>query len=96
MLPTSAIEVRKEEVPTLHFPAEPVLLKEEHRKELAERIHKALLLGNNEHAKCRILFKDDQDLKFVETTVWQADDTHIRLKAGVLIPIARVIDVVLV
>lgn len=96
MLPSQAVEVRKEQVPSLHFPNSPVLLDVEHRLALDRKVSKALSLGNNEHAKCRILFKDDKGLKYVETTVWSYDGTHITLKAGVTVPFARVIDVELV
>jgi hypothetical protein len=57
------------------------------------KMRKALSLGNNEHSKCRILFKDEEGLKFVETTVWSYDGEHIVLKAGVTVPFQRVIDV---
>lgn len=96
MLPSQAVEVQKEDVPKLHFPNSPVLLDVEHRLALDRKVRKALSLGNNEHSKCRILFKDDHGLKFVETTVWSYDGAHISLKAGVTVPFARVIDVVLV
>lgn len=93
MLPSTATEVKKEQVPLLHFPQSPVLLDVEHRLALDRKLKKALALGNHEHAKCRILFKDDHGLKFVDTTVWSYDGTHITLKAGVNVPFDRVIDV---
>ena len=93
MLPSQAVEVQKEEVPQLHFPNSPVLLDVEHRMALDRKVRKALSLGNNEHSKCRILFKDEEGLKFVETTVWSYDGEHIVLKAGVTVPFQRVIDV---
>lgn len=96
MIPSLALEVPKEAVPALRFPQDPVMLHEPHRRSLERKIHQAMVLGNSEHCKCRILFKDQEGLKFVETTVWSADSDHIVLKSGIAIPIARVIDVELV
>lgn len=93
MLPSQAVEVEKELVPSLHFPQEAVLLDVEHRMALDLKVRHALALGNNEHSKCRILFKDDHGLKFVDTTVWSFDGEHIVLKASVTVPFRRVIDV---
>ena len=50
-------------------------------------------LGNNEHVKCRILFRDDEGIKYVETTVWTFDRDRIVLKYGTTIPFQRVIDI---
>lgn len=96
MLPSLAVEVPKEQVPSLHFPNRPVLLNAPHRKALERKIAHAMALGNNEHCKCRILFKDDHGMKYVETTVWSYDRDRIILKSGITVPIARVIDVDLV
>ena len=96
MLPTLATEVPKEHVADLHFPNSPVLLSAEHRAALSQKLHKAMVLGNQERGKCRILFKDDGGMKFVRTTIWSADEERIVLKSGVTIPVARVIDVELI
>lgn len=96
MLPSLAVEVPKEEVPSLHFPNRPVHLNAPHRKALERKIQNAMTLGNSEHCKCRILFKDDAGMKYVETTVWSFDRERIILKSGITVPIARVIDVDLV
>lgn len=93
MLPSQAVEVKKEQVPLLHFPNDPVLLDAAHHEALEQKVRHALALGNNEHSKCRILFKDDHGLKFVDTTVWSFDGEHIVLKASVTVPFRRVIDV---
>jgi hypothetical protein len=96
MLPSLALEIPKEEVPALHFPPQPVKLSAPHRRTLDRKIHQAMVLGNNDHCKCRILFKDDVGMKYVETTVWSSDKDRIVLKYGITIPIARVIDVDLI
>ena len=43
--------------------------------------------------KCRILFRDDEGIKYVETTVWTFDRDRIVLKYGTTIPFQRVIDI---
>lgn len=96
MMPSLVPEIAKEHVPSLRFPALPVKLSQPHKAALDRKIRTAMTLGNTEQCKCRILFKDDQGLKYVETTIWSADADRIVLKSGITIPIARVVDVDLV
>lgn len=96
MIPSRVTEIAKEKVPQLHFPQQPVNLSRVHRTTLDRKIRMAMTLGNTEHCKCRILFKDADGMKYVETTVWSVDNHHIVLKSGITLPIARVIDVDLV
>jgi hypothetical protein len=93
MIPSAIQRIAKEEVPQLHFPAEPVHLSPEHRALRDRNIQRAAQLGNVEHTKCRIVFRDSVGLKVVETTVWAFDTDSIVLKKGVVIPIARVVEV---
>jgi hypothetical protein len=93
MIPAAAEKVEKEDLPSLVFPKEPVHLSDAHRSELEEKLHRAMKLGNTEQNKCRILFKDNMGLKYVETTVWSYDNGSIALKYGHTIPLARVLDV---
>ena len=93
MIPSTIHRIEKEDVPALHFPAEPVHLSDEHRALRDHNIACAAQLGNLEHAKCRIVFRDSEGMKVVETTVWAFDRDSIVLKKGTTIPIARVIEV---
>ncbi len=93
MIPTTIHRIEKEDVPALHFPTDPVHLNEEHRALRDRNIARAALLGNLEHTKCRIVFRDSEGMKVVETTVWAFDTDRIVLKKGVTIPVARVIEV---
>ncbi|MBV6405882.1 MAG: hypothetical protein IT228_05015 [Flavobacteriales bacterium] len=93
MKPTAAQTIAKEELGRLRFPQEAVSLNETHRTELSRKLARAVRLGNGEHGKCRILFRDAEGLKVVETTIWSADDRSIVLKSGATIPLARVIDI---
>lgn len=77
----------------VRFPKEPVQLSDAHRQELDAKLDRAMKLGNTERSKCRILFKDDMGLKYVETTVWSFDAGNIVLKYGHMVPLNRVIDV---
>ena len=93
MIPSSAVEIPKEDIPSLRFPREAVHLSDDHRDKLRKKLDQAMRLGNNEHVKCRILFRDDEGIKYVETTVWTFDRDRIVLKYGTTIPFQRVIDI---
>jgi hypothetical protein len=91
MMPDNAMQIPKEALASVHFPKEPLSLSAEQRAELLQRIHRAIRLGNaRDHVKCRILFEDDQGLKYVETTIWTADHDVVVLKYGMTIPVARI------
>lgn len=93
MITTHAKLVQKEEIKDLHFPKESVLLDNEHRDQLKRKIKRALALGNNEHVKCRILFKDNEGLKVVDTTVWAFGEDHVVLKSNTTVPMRRILDI---
>ncbi|HMW97144.1 MAG TPA: hypothetical protein PL010_14435 [Flavobacteriales bacterium] len=93
MIPSSIHRIEKEDVPALHFPVEPVHLSDEHLRLRDANIGRAMQLGNLEHTKCRIVFRDSVGMKVVETTVWAFDAERIVLKKGISIPIDRVIEV---
>lgn len=93
MITQHAVAIPKEEVANLVFPHDAVQLSEEHRIRRDSKIQRAMQLGNNEHGKCRILFRDAEGLKVVETTVWSFDRDNIVLKYGLMIPVARVLDI---
>ncbi|MCB0793289.1 MAG: hypothetical protein KDB88_01010 [Flavobacteriales bacterium] len=95
MRPSSVHFVPKESIVSLHFPKEPVRLSEAHRAQLKRRVEMAMHLGNGQRGKCRILFRDREGLKAVETTIWYFDETSILLKHGISIPMGRVIDVMM-
>ncbi len=87
------IIIDKENVADLSFPAADVLTNEEEivqRKLDAER---ATLLGNNEHAKVKIVFEDDVNTKQIETTIWGTTDKRIILKGGMVIPLHRILEI---
>lgn len=58
-------------------------------------LEEAMLLGNGEKYKVKIIFETTDGLKLVETTVWDTTDSHIELKGGVDIPICCIREVLL-
>jgi hypothetical protein len=85
--------IQKEEVANLRFPSEDVLWHEDQKKVLRKKLEQATALGNTEHAKIKIYFKDHEGLKKVETTIWATGEKNIVLKQGITIPISRILDV---
>ena len=93
MLPPNAQIIPKEQISSLRFPRQPLVLSERERSVILKNMAKATRLGNAEHGKCRIVFQDDEGVKAVETTIWTFDPENIVLKYGMVIPVARVISV---
>ena len=85
--------VEKEIIPTLNFPEGEILTEDVDKKERAMRLNRAIRLGNNHKRKVKITFQDDEGVKRVETTIWAVTEQNIVLKAGVNIPIERVLTV---
>lgn len=82
--------IEKENISALHFPADDVLTDNDEKKLRAASMQRAILLGNNQKRKVKIIFQDDTNIKKVETTIWAVTDKSILLKGGVFIPIRRV------
>lgn len=85
-----AIFIDKENVKDLRFPNKEVLTD---KKDIIKRrlmLERATALGNIDKQKFRILFEDDEGLKYVETTIWATTEKRICLKGGVCIPINRI------
>lgn len=81
------ILIEKEKIPSLSF-KNPVMI--EQQEGLMKRLSEATKLGNIHHGKIAIIFKDDEGLKRVETTIWATGAKYICLKGGVWLPIARI------
>jgi len=87
------ILVQKEEIENFVFPTESIERTEEQTKELNTKLKDAMSLGNLHQTKIKIIFMDSEGLKEVETTVWVASENFISLKAGVSIPVRRIVEV---
>jgi len=85
--------VQKEEIGTLIFPHESIERTEQQTKDLNKKLQDAMTLGNLHQSKIKIVFEDSEGLKEVETTVWVAGENYISLKAGVSIPVRRIVEV---
>lgn len=93
---TNPILVEKEDIENFVFPKEEVLDTPESIKERARKIDRATTLGNIDHVKIKIIFKDSEAVKQVKTTIWASTENNIVLKKGVIIPVYRILDVHLI
>ena len=58
-------------------------------------LEEAMLLGNGEKHKVKIVFEAVDGPGIVETTVWDTTDTHIELKGGIDLPICCIWEVII-
>ena len=82
--------IQKEEIPNLTFFNK---TKVEQHPDILRQIEQATILGNAHRTKVSIYFKDDENVKKVETTIWAAGTKFICLKGGIWIPISRLIEI---
>jgi hypothetical protein len=82
--------IAKEDIPNFHCVTFDVLDTAEARAERKAELEKAMILGNSEHVKYKIIFTTTDGMKEVETTVWATTEDTITLKGGVVIPIAAI------
>jgi hypothetical protein len=85
----------KEEINRIRFVAEDVLVSDDQKSLRRSELNKAMMLGNSEKSKSKIVFATNEGLKKVETTVWAVDDCEVVLKAGIFIPIHAICHVAL-
>lgn len=85
--------IQKENIPYLKFPDEDVLVEEDKISERYRLLQYAMRFGNSIKHKVAILFKDINDFKTVETTIWYADNQFVILKGGIVLPVKRIINV---
>jgi hypothetical protein len=89
----AALLIQKEDIAQLKFPGDEVLSEEADKKILRKKLEQATTLGNIEHNKIKIFFRDTEGLKKVETTIWATGENNIILKQGITIPIKRIVDI---
>jgi len=85
-------QIDKNDVALLKWPSEN-LHTEEMRKDVLTKLKVAMILGNMEKIKCKIIFKDNTGTKMTETTIWSVCEKNIVIKSGIWIPIKRILDV---
>ena len=82
--------IEKERIPELSFKI-PVVI--DQHKDLEYKLMEAMKLGNLHQGKVAIIFRDDEGLKRVETTIWATGVKYICLKGGMWLPVSRIVDV---
>ena len=87
--------IDKNEVANLIWPKESLHNNEDEKMDLLIKLKVALILGNMERIKCRIVFMDSIGIKVIETTIWAVCEKNILIKAGLWVPIRRVVDVII-
>ncbi len=90
----NAILIDKDQVKDLRFPQTEVLNSQEEIARRKEQLRRALVLGNVDHNKVRIIFSDTEGEKIVETTIWAVTELRIVLKSGMVIPIHRIHEII--
>lgn len=86
--------IDKEQLPTIRFSKEEVIPERTEQVKRSVNLFRAMLLGNIEHCKVNIIFKDQNNmLHRVETTIWAVLEEYIILKGGKNIPIKAIIDI---
>jgi hypothetical protein len=87
---TNVQKIEKEIISELSFPKDDVLASADERKQRRNELDRALILGNVDHSKVKIIFSDMEGAKQVETTIWAVTEERIILKSGMVIPIRRI------
>jgi hypothetical protein len=90
-----AKRVEKEELKDVVPAKEKKSLSPAERQHRLDKLKTAMVLGNSYKSKCNIVFEDINGLKNVETTIWMANDMHIVLKGGIILPISCIRDVII-
>ncbi|MEX2595176.1 MAG: hypothetical protein WD426_20595 [Anditalea sp.] len=86
--------VQKEQINTLRFFQQEVILEKVLRRVRQFELDRALILGNIDHNKVTIIFKtEDGTLLQVQTTIWAVTEDYVCLKRGVNIPIKAIVDI---
>lgn len=91
---TKPLLIDKDQVKELRFPQPEVLANPEEIRKRKSELDRAVVLGNIDHNKVRIIFKDTDGLKMVETTIWAVTEQRIILKSGMDIPINRIVEII--
>jgi hypothetical protein len=87
-------EIKKEQIPDMVFSKKDVLINNNDKKQRQEKLEQAMQLSNTDKQKAKVVFKHAGGFGFVYTTIWYVSDLHIQLKAGVLIPINAILEII--
>jgi len=87
------IHVEKEQIKFLRFPKKDVLHRKKDQINRFIRLQKAAAIADLNNRIVKIIFKDDQGIKKVETTIWGLTDTEVILKQSNIIPLERIMKI---
>ncbi|MBS1658318.1 MAG: hypothetical protein K1X63_13775 [Chitinophagales bacterium] len=87
--------VPKESLRDYHFVNYEVLDSETEIEERKRLLDEAMILGNGEKQKVKMVFETNEGPIMVETTIWDTTDSHIELKHGVDVPICCIREVII-
>lgn len=85
------MSIDKEVIPFLNFGDQDVLSQDFDRKKRMLDIANAMVLGNSLKRKVKIVFRDLDSEKCVETTIWMATEDNVVLKSSTMIPMKSVL-----
>jgi hypothetical protein len=89
-----AVLIDRTDIAAILFPEDDVLDDIDQIKDRSRKIHRATSLGNLEHRKVHIVFRDIESLKRVHTTIWVQLGEKIILKERIMLPVNRIVDIV--
>ena len=92
---TTIRRIEKEAVSNLQFVDFEVLESKEAKQKRKENLERAMVLGNNDKVKCRIVFETIGGPFEIETTIWHTTDNFIDIKGGVPIPVQAIREIIL-
>ncbi len=90
-----ALTILKEQIPGLNFVRSTVSGGQQIVGKLLHDLERAMIIGNSQQGKVKIVFESDHGKVAVETTVWAATDNYVSLKGGISIPMSSIHEVVL-
>ena len=86
--------INKEVIPQLKFAQEDVITDKMEKVKRMNDLKWATILGNGYHGKVNILIQTaDEEVKRVETTVWDYDQDFVIFKSGTSIPIRCILSI---
>lgn len=86
--------IEKEQIATLTFRDTETVI--QNPLEIKRQLTRALVLGNSQKHKVRLIFDSDAGMKMVYTTIWGLGEEHVILKKGIAIPTDKIIEVRLI
>src|SRR5437879_3003723 len=87
------LPIEKEDISHLIFSNSEVLMSPEAIEQRRIQLEQAVVLGNTDKGKTKIVFEDNECIRQIETHIWGLTDKRVILKQGIVIPIHRIHEV---